>query len=288
MEFWLSLQQRLPALAVDAIRFGNGLLLLVLLLAPLERLFALRPQPTGWWRRPGLGTDLAYYFLSSLLPSRLLVWPLAALAWLLAAGLPAAWGTWAQSLPVGLRFMLAFLIAECGFYWGHRLMHRSPWLWRLHLIHHSPAHLDWLANTRAHPLDLVFTRLCGYVPLYLLGLAQAGPGRLDTIPLLISLTGSIWGYLLHANLRWRWRPVQRLIATPAFHHWHHERLGAHQQACNYAALLPVFDLIFGSYRSPVGWPEHYGIDEAIAPDLAGQLVQPFVGASLRQTAPPPG
>ncbi|MDT9001865.1 sterol desaturase family protein [Paucibacter sp. APW11] len=277
MEFWLQLQQRLPPLAFDAIKFGNGLLLLLLILAPLERLFALRRRPRVWWRRPDLATDLAYYFLSSLLPSRLLALPLAALAWGLAAGLPPGWGDWSQALPAPPRFVLAFLVAECGFYWGHRAMHRWPLLWRLHLIHHSPAELDWLANTRAHPLDLVFTRLCGYVPLYLLGLAQGGPGQLDTVPLLISLAGSVWGYLIHANLRWRWRPLQRLIATPAFHHWHHERLAPGQAACNYAALLPLFDLLFGSYRVPAAWPTRYGIDEIVAPDLAGQLVQPFAG-----------
>ena len=29
--------------------------------------------------------------------------------------------------------------------------------------------MDWLVNTRAHPLDIVFVRLCGFIPMYALG-----------------------------------------------------------------------------------------------------------------------
>src|ERR1035438_7661357 len=38
----------------------------------------------------------------------------------------------------------------------------------------SAEEIDWLVNTRAHPVDMVFTRLCGLVPLYVLG-----PGAAD-------------------------------------------------------------------------------------------------------------
>ena len=31
-----------------------------------------------------------------------------------------------------------------------------------------------------------------------------------------------FGILLHANVRWQMKPLQKVIATPEFHHWHHE------------------------------------------------------------------
>jgi len=276
MESWRLLQQQWPTIAIDAIKFGNGLLLLFVLLVPMERLFALRPQKL---RRPGFATDLAYYFLSSLLPGRLLAWPLAmlvaGLAWLAPRGLVA----WPTDMPWWLRLALGLVVAEIGFYWGHRLMHQQAWLWRFHAIHHSAEQMDWLVNTRAHPIDLVFTRACGYLPLYLLGLAQAGGDKLDTLPLLVSLVGSLWGYVIHANVRWRWPWLEGWIATPAFHHWHHERLGADPRGQNYAGLLPWVDKLFGSYRvEPGRWPERYGIEEPMETGLASQLIRPLLRA----------
>jgi len=62
-------------------------------------------------------------------------------------------------------------VNDFGAYWGHRASHHIPFLWRFHAIHHSAEHMDWLVNTRAHPVDMVFTRLSGLVPVY-----RAGPG----------------------------------------------------------------------------------------------------------------
>lgn len=37
-------------------------------------------------------------------------------------------------------------VAFVANYWGHRLSHELPWLWRLHRVHHSSTHIDWLAT----------------------------------------------------------------------------------------------------------------------------------------------
>jgi len=66
-----------------------------------------------------------------------------------------------------------------------------------------------------------------------------------------------------------------LISTPAFHHWHHTN--DEQINKNYASMLPVMDLLFGTWYLPAKqWPSKYGIDGPMAPDLTGQLVQPFL------------
>jgi sterol desaturase/sphingolipid hydroxylase (fatty acid hydroxylase superfamily) len=185
----------------------------------------------------------------------------------------ASWPAWA-------RFPLAFLVAELGFYWGHRWMHASPLLWRFHALHHGATSLDWLVNTRAHPLDLVFLRLCGLLPLYVSGLVQVNPaaGQIDALPLIVTLVGNIWGYFLHANLRWRFGLLEHLVATPNFHHWHHVHLGdaGHAQG-NYAALLPVMDRLFGSLHGPAdSWPPSYGNQEPPPAHWLDQLMAPFM------------
>ena len=272
----LGLQTALPAWAFDAVKFTNGLLLLVVLFVPLERLFALRPQRA---LRQAWGTDIAYYFITSLLPSKLIIATVALLLWLMHGFAPQGLFPGLAELPTAARFAVALLVAQLGFYWGHRAMHANRWLWRFHAVHHSAPALDWLVNTRAHPVDLVFTRLCGYLPLYLLGLAQPTRETLDWVPLLITLLASTWGYVLHANLRWPLAWLAKIVATPRFHHWHHAHQGTGgTQHSNYAATLPLMDLIFGTYRQDSGaWPECYGTDEPVPAALLDQLMSPFMG-----------
>ncbi len=269
--------------AVELLRFGNGLILLIVLFVPLERLFALRPQRAlrDAWR-----TDVAYYFLTSLLPGKIIVVPVAALLWVMHETVPQGLLPGLADLPGWARFALAMLVAELGFYWGHRAMHASATLWRFHAVHHSARQLDWLVNTRAHPVDLVVVRLCGYLPLYLFGLAQPAGNTLDWVPLLVTLVGSTWGYVLHANLRWRLAWLERIIATPIFHHWHHDHLGGGgAQHANYAATLPLMDILFGTFRaSRSAWPERYGTDEPVPTALLDQVMAPFMG-SRREPRP---
>jgi sterol desaturase/sphingolipid hydroxylase (fatty acid hydroxylase superfamily) len=51
---------------------------------------------------------------------------------------------------------------------------------------------------------------------------------------------------VHANLRVPEGPWNWFVATPRFHHRHHQAGGI---TGNYASLLPAVDRIFGTYRS---------------------------------------
>jgi sterol desaturase/sphingolipid hydroxylase (fatty acid hydroxylase superfamily) len=176
------------------------------------------------------------------------------------------------------RAFAALVAGEIGYYWGHRLMHAVPFLWRFHAIHHSPEHIDFLVNTRAHPVDLTFGRLCSFVPIYALGLAQpasADGGIIGIIPILVTLAGVVWAFFIHANLGWRLGPLEWVITTPRFHHWHHAMEPANR---NYASMLPVLDRIFGTSHLPKRqWPPRYGITGAVPESWADQLVQPLLG-----------
>ena len=276
-----SLDPRLLAAIVQITRLFLWLILLAAIFTPLERLFALHPREIF---RKSILTDLAYYFLSSLLPSAILSLPLALVAWAVHRFLPAALTSALAARPLWERLVLSLLVGEVGFYWGHRWSHEIPLLWRFHAIHHSAEHLDFLVNTRAHPVDMVFTRLCGLVPLYMLGLAAPARGSASLIPVLIVLIGTIWGFFIHSNVRWRFGPLEWLIATPAFHHWHHTNDGPAVINKNYAPMLPGIDRLFGTlYLPPTEQPRSYGIDQTIATSLLGQLTEPFLP---RRTAPP--
>ena len=254
----------------EIFRLTNGLILLAVILIPIEKFFALRAQKT---LREGFAGDIGYYYLTSLLPNRVLAIPLGLLAVALARFTP----PWSFSLPVWLRVALSLVVAEIGFYWGHRWSHQFSWLWRFHSIHHSAREMDWLVNTHAHPVDLIFTRMCGYVPLYLLGLAHGARRSVDWIPLAIALVSNMWGYFIHSNIRTGLGWLEHVIATPAFHHWHHDNIADGRRHTNYAPLFPWIDRLFGTLQcGRTRWPAEYGISEPVPSSLPEQLIRPFL------------
>ena len=192
----------LLTLATDTLRLGIWLVLLAAVFVPLERLFALRPARL--WRT-GLGPDLGYYFLNSLLPGLVLGLPLAFLATVAHDLTPGTVREAVAAWPWFARFAAGLLVGEIGAYWAHRMTHRVPFLWQFHAVHHAPEHLDWLVNTRTHPADMVFTRLCALAPIALLGLG--GPSN-TSVPVAILVAGALWGFVVHANLAWRFGPTR--------------------------------------------------------------------------------
>lgn len=243
------------ALSVEVFRLGVWLVLLAALFVPLERLFALRPSRV---LRAGIMADLGFYFLNSLLPGFILGFPLALLATGTHALLPAAFLETVAAAPLWVRIAAGLAVGEVGAYWAHRLSHELPFLWQFHEVHHTPEHIDWLVNTRTHPVDMVFTRLCTLAPLYGLGLASTEAASGSAVPAAVLIIGAVWGFFIHANVRWRFGPLEWLVATPAFHHWHHVLEGPINS--NYSSTLPWVDRLFGTFHLPRDrWPDAYGV-----------------------------
>jgi sterol desaturase/sphingolipid hydroxylase (fatty acid hydroxylase superfamily) len=259
-------------LALEIVRLCGWLVLLLAVFAPLERAFGLHPQSVF---RKTFGADLVYYFLGGLVPKLLLVAPLTLFAVALHRFEPALFYSWAAGIPTWMRLTAAMVVGEVGAYWGHRWSHEVPFLWRFHVIHHSAEELDWLVNSRAHPVDLIFTRLCGLIPMYVLGLAQPTGNALDLTPALVTIVGTFWGFFIHANIRWRLGWLEWLLSSPAFHHWHHTNDGPQVINKNFAPMLPWVDMCFGSLYLPQLWPATYGTDSRVDPSLAVQLLQPL-------------
>ena len=264
------------------------LAILSLVFVPFERLFTLRAARVF---RPQIATDVAYYFLNNLLPNLLLIVPVTLLAWGLHWLMPGRYLHAMAQIPGWPRVLAMLIVFEVGAYWGHRWSHEVPFLWRFHAVHHSAEHMDWLVNTRAHPIDMVFVRLCGLVPIYVLGLTRTAHGNADVGSFLVVLLGTVWGFFIHANIHWRLGPLEWLVATPAFHHWHHTN--DENRDRNYATLLPVMDRLFGTLHLPArAWPPNYGIDDSMPAGLHRQLLYPLAkpdpASSLRPVEGPRG
>jgi sterol desaturase/sphingolipid hydroxylase (fatty acid hydroxylase superfamily) len=241
--------------------------LLFVVVVPFERLFPRHRQP---FFRPGLGTDLAWGIAQPALKlagaAVGAVIALASLAWLPGLLLRPL----VTSMPFWVRAAVAVVLFDALAYWGHRWSHEVGFLWRFHCVHHSSERMDWISGLRSHPLD--GTVLAPPIVVLL----AAGFGVRTTGVLAVAQI--VTGLFLHANVRWRWRPFHRIVATPEFHHWHHSG-EADALNTNYSAFLPVWDVLFGTFFMPGGGrrPEVYGTATPVPDGFAAQLLCPFRG-----------
>jgi lathosterol oxidase len=243
--------------------FVLNLLLYSGVFVPFERWFALRSEQPVFRRQWPI--DLLYFFLNSLLIevlSLLTVKPVAILfdpVRIDAVGL----------LPLVIQVPALLLAADFTQYWVHRAFHASRWLWPFHAIHHSIEQMDWLAGSRLHLVDVIVTRGLTYVPIFVLGFSERA---LMAYVFIVAVQATF----IHANVKWAFTPLQRIVVTPAFHHWHHS---AEPQSIdkNFAVHTPAWDLLFGTYYLPDRWPEAYGLahQRDVPARWCSQFVYPF-------------
>jgi len=228
---------------------------------PLERLYGKRGEA-----RHGLLTDLGFATLGAALVKLGIVLGVGSLLAVvdgIAIETPVFEGIASRPLRVGLEVVVGLLLFECVGYGYHRLAHRVPWLWRLHAVHHSSERMDWLASFRQHPLEIIAVTLAQNVPLVLLDL----PLGSHALVLLLLRLNTVF---VHSNLQIPRGWWSALIATPHFHHRHHQRRGA---ARNFAAMFPWLDRLFGTFDDTAA--DDVGLPVATPQSLWGLLLLPF-------------
>ena len=238
-----------------------------------------RPSIAGQRRdRAQTLTDLAYWFFTPLVTRFVTRVSVGLVFVLLALGQGVSFDdfrqtvttrhTSASSLPSWVQIPLILLLADLLAYWSHRLFH-GRWLWPFHAIHHSSTTVDWLSSVRLHPVNDVISRIVQVLPLYWMGFN--GTVLAAFVPFL-----TLYALLLHANVSWTYGPLRYVIASPAFHRWHHtsEEEGLDK---NFSGLFPFIDAAFGTFYMPTDrQPQRFGILNSDVPDgLLGQLAYPF-------------
>ena len=212
----------------------------ILLIVMLERRWAASPVPAERLRNFGAyGLYLlAQFLLLPMVDARFLVPSLVDLGqW------PFLWGA--------LAFILLMDFAEFAF---HRMQHMIPFMWRMHALHHSDPNMNASTAVRHFWGDQLLKAVSVWPLCWLI---------LKPTPMIILayLVVSFYHFFVHANLRVDFGRYSWLINGPAYHRRHHSIEPRHFN-CNYAALFPIFDVLFGSYRRPDGYPS------------TGQPVQP--------------
>ena len=148
------------------------------------------------------------------------------------------------STPVWVQFLILFLVRDFIQWNVHRMLHRIPWLWKFHEVHHSVREMGYAAHLRYHFMDTIVYRTVEYIPL-----AMIGFGIQDF--LLVHLFALSIGHLNHANIYLPLGPLQYLFNSPQMHIWHHSKeLPKGAYGVNYGISLSVWDYLFGTVWMP--------------------------------------
>lgn len=213
------------------------------------------------WRLRGLIAFTVFFFLSTYLP---IIWDehLARFQLFDLSGFGTAGGV-----------IAGLIVYELGAYWWHRTMHRSGILWRgLHQMHHSAERLDSFGAFWFSPLDMIGWTFLGSLCLVLvIGVTP----QAATILLLVITFLAIFQ---HANIRtplW----LGFLIQRPESHSIHHGK-GIHHY--NYSDL-PVFDMMFNTFRNPRGYEVETGFYTGASERVADMLLFRDVATPDRET-----
>ncbi len=169
---------------------------------------------------------------------------------------------------------IAFLLIKDFVSWlTHILLHRVPWMWQFHKLHHSITELDWIGNFRFHWMEIIIYRAFTYFPLVILGVPQQ-------VILVIAVIETLIGNLNHANIHWGYGFMGYILNSPRFHAWHHDIVSHDSKyGQNYAIIFSFWDRIFGTvyYPHDKEMPQHFGFKGMqIFPETLGKrLIYPL-------------
>ena len=139
------------------------------------------------------------------------------------------------------------------YYWNHRFMHESRFLWAIHVVHHSSERYN-LSTALRQPVADAFGTFVPYSALSLLGIQP---------PLVATARGInlLYQFWIHTDTIRRLGPLEKVFNTPSHHRVHH---GSNHQYLdrNHGSILIVWDRLFGTFE-PEGEPVVYGLTKNI-------------------------
>lgn len=219
-------------------------LMLIEYVAPARKL----PPIKGWIPR-ALITFVVYFYLSSYLP---LIWD--------------EYLSQYQVLNIEhtnplLSAVIALMVFEFMIYLWHRTMHKTNWLWKsFHQMHHSAERVDTFGTFYFSILDIIGFTLIGSLTLsVIVGISPA------------AITWFLYFNMFlvvfqHSNINTpQW--LGYIIQRPESHSVHHSK-SVH--AYNYSDL-PIFDIIFGTFKNPKDFSNEIGFYEGASARIPEML-----------------
>lgn len=151
-----------------------------------------------------------------------------------------------NDLPKWLGLMIFFLVSDFVQWNTHRLLHRVPFLWNFHKVHHSVKEMGFAAHLRYHWMEPVVYKSLLYIPIAIIG----GFDAQDVA--LVHFFALAIGHLNHANLGWDYGIFKYVFNNPKMHIWHHAKDFPKnvRYGVNFGLTLSAWDYLFGTSYIP--------------------------------------
>lgn len=179
-----------------------------------------------------------------------------------------------SSLPMWGQLLIFFIILDFVQWFTHVLLHKYPFLWKFHKVHHSVKEMGFAAHLRYHWMENII-----YKPLKTLGVMVLG-GFEPEQAYIVHFAAITIGHLNHANIKITWGPLKYLFNNPVMHLYHHVYdLPKGTYGVNFGISLSLWDYIFKTNYIPedsgtieLGFPG----DDTFPQDFLHQNIYGFV------------
>lgn len=144
------------------------------------------------------------------------------------------WPAWAQ--------LLTLFVVRDFIHWNvHRLLHRVPFLWEFHKVHHSVKEMGFASHLRYHWVENVVYRTLEYIPLAMIGFGLQEFFLIHIVSLSI-------GHFNHSNIRIPLGWLRFVFNNPQMHYMHHAKQWPEQfrYGVNFGISLSLWDYMFGT------------------------------------------
>ncbi|TVZ56828.1 sterol desaturase/sphingolipid hydroxylase (fatty acid hydroxylase superfamily) [Lutibacter sp. Hel_I_33_5] len=176
-----------------------------------------------------------------------------------------------EEFPFWSQLLILFLVRDFIQYFIHRLLHKVPFLWNFHKVHHSVKEMGFAAHLRFHWMETVVYRTLEYIPLALIGF-----GIDDFI--LVHLFTLTWGHFNHSNTNISLGVFKYIFNNPKMHIWHHSKEIPNKTGVNFGLTLSLWDYLFKTdYIPSDGKNIELGFDDddVFPQDFIGQEIYPL-------------
>ncbi len=178
-----------------------------------------------------------------------------------------------HSLPLWAQLLILFILVDLMEFLAHYAMHRFNFLWAFHKIHHAQEEIGFASSRHFHWGEFFIFKPFLFLPLGLIGYTAK---EFTILQLTLVYFAAFFS---HTNIKFNFGFFNYLIITPQTHLWHHAKNLPMRYGVNFASVLPLWDLLIGTYYLPkTDEAPELGVDDMdeMPRSFLGQFVYPFV------------
>nr|WP_255554144.1 sterol desaturase family protein [Mesonia aestuariivivens] len=150
-----------------------------------------------------------------------------------------------ENFPIWAQLLIMFVVADFIQWNVHRHLHKQPFLWKFHKVHHSVKQMGFAAQFRFHFMETIIYKSVQYIPLAMIGFG------IEQF-FIIHMFSVFVGHLNHANLGWSYGWFGYIFNNPKMHIWHHAKdlPEGRPYGMNYGLSLSIWDYLFRTAYIP--------------------------------------